>query len=78
MDKLKKDLAICKAYHMAIDMIQNYSWDKYRNLWDFVLEWNDDHYEDESMWIFMCETSDDDDNVNGIMIEDTPFYFKED
>lgn len=67
---------ISKMIKMANELVKDYSWEKNNELWDMCYDWNSTHPEREE--IFMCETSDDDDNVNGFMIEDDVWYWPED
>jgi hypothetical protein len=53
------------------DHAENWTWTAEQKIWTICCDWNRDHEDEE---IFMCETSDDDDNVNGFMIEDDLFY----
>ncbi len=73
---MTRNQTISKMMKMANELMKNYTWEKNKALWDMCYDWNSTHEESEE--IFMCETSDDDDNVNGFMIEDDVWYWPED
>ena len=74
--KQERENVIKKMFDLANfisgDNWKNWTRDRENHLWDMCSDWNREHEDEE---IFMCETSDDDDNVNGFMIEDDPFYY---
>lgn len=72
---MTRDEMITSMFEKANNLLKNYTWDAYQEIWDMSLDWNREH--DESDEIFMSETCDDDGNVNGFMIEDYPYYFEE-
>ena len=63
------------ANKLVCDGFKNNTWRANRKLWRMCSDWNSTH--DSREEIFMCETSDDDNNVNGFMIEDEVFYWQE-
>ena len=75
------DVKVMKIlYEKVNDLVNHYSWDKYSELCDIVYAWNDAH--PDLSGIFMCDISMDEDGnetefVNGIMIEDDYFIFKD-
>ena len=71
----RREKQIIKMMKMANKLVKNYSWELNQKLWDMCSDWNSTHDEDEE--IFMCETCDDDDNVNGFMIEDDVWYWQQ-
>ena len=60
---------------MADQLMVEYTLELNNKMWEMCYEWNSNHPDEE---IFMSETSDDEDNVNGFMIEDDVWYWKED
>lgn len=57
-----------KLYRIANDLLKNYTLDKWNEMWDLCCDWNSTH--DSSEEIFMSETCDEEERVNGFMIED--------
>lgn len=57
-----------KLYRIANDLFKNYTLDKWNEMWDLCCDWNSTH--DSSKEIFMSETCDEEERVNGFMIED--------
>ena len=68
----KREKVLEKMFKLAVDVVDNYTAEKNNKLWDMSLDWNREH---EDCEIIMCETCDDNGNVNGFMIEDYPYYF---
>ena len=63
-------------FKKANELVENYTWEKWCELWDMAFNWNDTH--DESEEIFMCEIFEDDGyEGNGFMIEDDYWIFKD-
>ena len=71
----RREKQIIKMMKMANKLVKNYSWELNQKLWDMCSDWNSTHDEDDE--IFMCETCDDNDNVNGFMIEDDVWYWQQ-
>ena len=71
----RREKQIIKMMKMANKLVKNYSWELNQKLWDMCSDWNSTH--DENDEIFMCETCDDNDNVNGFMIEDDVWYWQQ-
>ena len=60
----------------ANELVENYSYDKNRELWEMAYDWNANH--DESEEIFMSELWKEDGYDNdGFAIEDDCWYFKD-
>ena len=57
-----------KLYRIANDLLKDYTLDKWNEMWDLCYEWNSTHDSNEE--IFMSETCDEEEQVNGFMIED--------
>ena len=57
-----------KLYKLANELLKNYTLDKWNEMWDLCCDWNRTHNESEE--IFMSETCDEEERVNGFMIED--------
>ena len=70
----KKEKTIRKMWEMVDKLYGNYSRDEEMKIWDLCYEWNSEHEDDE---IFMCETGDEGNTVNGFMIEDDCFYYED-
>lgn len=68
----RKQKELNKLFKLAEELISDYTWEKYSKLWGECSDWNREHEDEE---IFMCETSDENDYVNGFMIEDYAFYY---
>ena len=60
-------------FRKADDVIRHWTRDGENDLWNMAIEWNN-HNDTE---IFMCETSDETGHITGFMIEDCPYYYKE-
>ena len=73
-DYYKRAEMIAKLERIGMELVKDYNWDTYCKMWDMCSDWNRDH--EESLEIFMSEVSDDDDNVDGFMIEDRIFRFE--
>lgn len=73
---MTREKTISKMTKIANELVKNYTLEKNQALWNMCYDWNSAHSEREG--IFMCETTDDDDNVNGFMIEDDVWYWPED
>ena len=71
----KRTQIIITMLAKADKVIQNWTRAGENELWGMAIGWNDEHPDAE---IFMGETCDDDYNVNGFMIDDYTFYYKED
>lgn len=60
----------------ANELVENYTWEKNRELWDMAYDWNATHEESEE--IFMCEIWEEDGYAgNGFMIEDDYWLFED-
>ena len=57
-----------KLYRIANDLLKDYTLDKWNEMWDLCYDWNSTHDSNEE--IFMSETCDEEEQVNGFMIED--------
>lgn len=65
---MTREEMIGKLYKIANDLFKDYSYEKWNEMWSLCSDWNSTH--DSREEIFMSETSDDEDRVNGFMIED--------
>lgn len=73
--KEERNRFIERLFDRANDMIIDYTWEKWKLLWDMCNIWNNTHdIRDE---IFMSEIYNDSDDIIGIGIEDDILYFKE-
>lgn len=61
-------------FRKANEVIKNWTRDGEDDLWHMANEWN--RFNDDSE-IFMCELCDENNHINGFMIEDDTFYYQE-
>lgn len=73
---MTREQTILKMVKMADELVKNYSYDKYNEIWEICSDWNREHEGSEE--IFMCDyQSDDSAYVNGFMIEDDYWVFED-
>ncbi len=75
MVEVTRDEMIRTLMEKARELVKNYTWDASCELWSMCSDWNTDHEECDE--IFMSDTSDDDNVVNGFMIEDYVFIYED-
>ena len=72
---MTKNEMLCTMYIMADELVNDYSYDRYRTLEKMACDWNSDHDGDDE--IFMSELrKEDGDNEDGFVIEDNIWYLR--
>ena len=72
---MTREQMLRKLYKIANDLFKDYTLDKWNEMWGLCSDWNSTH--DSREEIFMSEICDDEDRVNGFMIEDDVWRWEE-
>ena len=72
---MTREQMLRKLYKIANDLFKDYTLDKWNEMWGLCSDWNSTH--DSREEIVMSEICDDEDRVNGFMIEDDVWRWEE-